>query len=491
MRQHLPFALATILDRGAYAILLALLAHAHGLGVQSDIFFAVTTIPAVLMTVLNDAAFVIVLRIATDPATAPAERWLAIGRNATALALLFLILGGILALAADPLMRLLAPGLNHLAHQQAVELQRLSAMLIPLQGIGAIFATVLIGNGRNWSGAMRLPLSGIAALMWLGVAFALGRNDVATFIFAQVAAAALVCLGLGVQLPILSQGLARPRWPGRQAARDVTIGLGLLGGSSMAANAVVLVERAIAANLGAGVLSAVSLARSLVPLLGSLSTSVATGWFSLSLARGGTQGQAVDIIRTAREMMVLCIAILTPLMALFLAHSSDVVALLFQRGNFTTADTDYVQPLAVAFAATAPLFAISIPLLRTLQLCKADAWVLAFTWVTLGLYILLAITLSEWGARGLIAAYGVALTLQALAQTTFLVRRLGPGLLDLPILRLALLAAAMAVTLAISTRLMPTGWPPLARLTGDGVLTAIVFLLTIRPLALTPGWSKR
>lgn len=493
MRAHLPFALSTILDRAGYAVLLALLAHAHGVGEDSDIFFAVTTLPAVLMTVLNDAAFIIMLRSATDPAIDESQRWRLAGQHGVALALIFLVLGGLIILAADPLMRSLAPGLTGAAHDRATHLQRLTALLLPLQGIGTIFGTLLISHGRKWSGAMRLPLTSISAVLAVLLCLWLGNGDVEGFAASLVGGALVVAVGLGTQIP----GLCREKrvlvWPGRRAASDVLITLAILGGSGMAANGVVLVERSIASGLGEGALSTISLARSFVPLLGSISTSVATGWFSLSLANGRDSRQAPDIARTGREMIALSLMIVVPLMALFFAHSSDVVSLLFERGRFTAADTATIQPLAVAFALASPLFAISIPLGRTLQMCKADRQLLIFAWGGFGLYVVLALSWtngSDLGAMGLAAAYVVSMLAQSGAQMIYLVRRVGRSLLALPFLRLTLLMGMVGLALAASIWLMPHGMDTLGRMVVNGLLVLAVFVAGVWGLALSPDRKR-
>ncbi|CAA7615428.1 conserved membrane hypothetical protein [Candidatus Terasakiella magnetica] len=490
MRPHIPFALSAIIDRAAYAVLLALLTLAQGVGEASDIFFAVTTVPAVLMTVLNEAAFVIMLRVVTNPAPDEALRWRVTGQHGLALTLLFLGLGGGIALGADPLIRLLAPGLTGAAHDKAVQLQRLTAALLPLQGMAAIFGTVLIGHEKTWPGALRLPLTSGGAALGALLCLWQGDGSIDGFIFSLIAAAAVVTLGLGVRAFGLCHGLRVLHWPRRQVMVEMVRGLTVLGGSGMAANGIVLVERTLASGLGEGALSSISLARSFVPLLGVISTSVATGWFSLSLAKGRGQQQEPDIARTGCEMMTLSLLILVPLMALFLAHTADVVALLFERGRFTAADTGMLQPMAVAFALGAPLFAISIPLGRTLLMCKADGTLLVFAWGGFGLYIVLALLWSKGmggGTFGLIAAYVVAMLIQSLAQMYYLTARLGRTLLAVPLGRLLCLAALVGAVLAISAHLMPGDVNRLIGLGADTGLTLAVFVLATSWLGLSPG----
>ena len=249
----------------------------------------------------------------------------------------------------------------------------------------------------------------------------------------------------------------------------------------------------MASGLGEGALSAISLARSFMPLLGAISTSVATGWFSLSLVDGRDGRQGRDIARTGREMMALSLMIVIPLMALFFAHSADVVALLFERGRFTAADTALIQPLAMVFALAAPLFAISAPLSRSFQMCKADGHLLAFAWAGLGLYVILAVLWthgSTMGAMGLVAAYVVALLVQSAAQMIYLVRRLGRGLLALPFLRLVFLVLLIGVVLAVSADLMPPHAQRLIRMAADGALVLAAFIAGVRVMGLSPGRER-
>jgi putative peptidoglycan lipid II flippase len=493
MRDQVPFAVSTVLDRGGYAVLLAVVAYSLGLGRESDIFFAVITVPTVLVAAIADAAGIIMLRAMAEAGEEDdAVRSRRIGEYGMVLTLAMAGAGGLLAILAHPLVWIVAPGLEGAAHDRAVVLQRATALLLPLHGIGAVFAAILIGRGRTWAGSMRPALSSLLAAGLALLAVAAGTDSAEIFVAALVFATGTITAGLGIALGPAPHGHRLLHRPALATITATLRGLLHLGGGGLAPNAIVLMERSLASTLGAGALSTISMARSVTVLLGALSASAATGCFTLVLARQAPATQ-VDIARTGRDMLLISLLIMIPIVAVFLACPQDVVAVLFERGRFTATETATVVALSMGFAVASVLFVIVVPLHRTMQLCHADRQSMLVAWAAFGVYGVLALAIGReaaWGMGGLVASYVAAQIFWAAALGIFLVRKVGMGILSLPCWRLGAVTLATVVVLAAMPGLVPVEAGRLGGLVLNGVAALLTVGVGARLTGLYPVGSR-
>ena len=422
-------------ERAANAVLLAVLAYAFGLGNEADTYFVVQIIPAVMVSMIGDSFFVTTLRAFANTLD-ESMRWRRFGSYALVYFAALGVGAALIALAAAPLISVLAPGKNAEWVDHAAQLQRLAALQLPLHGIGFMLASALIGTGRTSMGVLRLTLSNSAVALAAVIASALNYHSAASFILANLMGIAAIDIIMAVE-SVRAMGGHRP-WPLEGAAmKEAWSGLCLISGANLAQNLILLMERAVASFLAPGSIASITMARMVAPLIGLLPTGLANARFAATVNLGHIRPHLGQVVAFS-------LAAAAPLVILLILRVDSVIALLYQRGNFSGMDTMRVAQLALLLCLSFPYQSLSTPLFKMMQGEGRDRSALGAALFGAALYLPLALW---WGgsAEGLVGAYSLAMNAQIALMIFLLMRNGDRNQIKAPYGRLGLAACVTAL----------------------------------------------
>src|SRR5690606_36912536 len=314
------------------------MAHLFGADGSTDAFLVAWTIPETVSPLLiEDAMALLMVPVVT--------RMLARGdgpRPLVGTALPRLVLGlsaGTLALAAAaPLVvDVLAPGLTE--RGPAVECVRLTAVTVVTFGVAGFMSATLRAHHRfGPPAAIYLAYNvGILALI-AGLSGLVGITS---------AAAGVACgsvLMIAVQAPAFVRCLrASPAAPPGGRGPDAELRVMLAAAApivvyTVTRQAQVFVERFLASDLAAGSISHLNYAQKVAQVPMVLSLLIVTVTFP-RLARAMADGDTARVARRIRQDLAVASAMVLGAAAFLIAFAPAVIRLLFEHGEFTSADT--------------------------------------------------------------------------------------------------------------------------------------------------------
>ena len=404
---------------GSGLLLDVVTAALFGAGADTDAFFAAARLPFALTAVLMVLSTqILVPSFATWFVDVADHR---VKRLTTTVLLagttLGLLVAGVLALVADPMLRLIAPGFSPSQHQLAVELSRLMVLMIPLTAGSEVLRAWL--NARH-SYLIPAGMTLILNLAAVGVILVSGGGDVTWIPVAYV-------VGATVQfILMLAFAVGRGLRPARPAVRDPevarlgrmavrpTLGAGL--------NPLVRIAETFAASfLPNGSVTIVHYGNRLVSAVGGTvlfrSVMIAT---LPRLTRALAEGRRAAGSSVASLAIRVMAAISLPLTGLGVVLALPMTVAVFSRGEFSEDDARLLglalAVYALSFAGSglqrallAPFYAVRntrVPLANTV-------WGVLANLVLLPLFV---IPLSgqelagryELGVLGIAAAFSVA-----------------------------------------------------------------------------------
>lgn len=393
------------------------------------------------------------------------QAWLLFSRVLNVVTLALMVLAGVAALAAEPLVaNIIAPGFS--PEQQALTASLMRVMLV---------GTVIFGAGGLVMGALNATqhflwpavapvlynLAIVAAALWLAPVW--GVHGLAWGVVAGAAAHLLV------QAPQLLRTGARYSPSLSLADAGVREVLRLMGPRVLGLLFVqmhFLVNTILASGLAAGSLSALNYAWLLMLLpLGIFAQSVATTVFP-TLAAQAAAGDHSALRRTYAQTLRTVLFVVLPSAVALILFGRPLVALLLERGAFGPEST------ALVVSALA-LYALGLVGHATLEITVRAFYALHNTWtpVVVGVAAMaLSILLGVWwvaplGFGGLALANSVATTLEALLLVWLVRRALGSiegRALANSLLRTGLAASVMGLLLwALARWSQAPGAPPL------------------------------
>src|SRR5215218_4638161 len=207
---------------------------------------------------------------------------------------------------------------------------------------------------------------------------------------------------------------------------------------------------------------------------GIFSVAVTTVIFP-TLARLAAQREYDDLRSTMANGMRQIVLLLIPAAAAMLVLSEPMIQLVYQRGVFTSADTDLVATALFWFAFSLPFNGLFLLLTRTFFSLQRPWVPTAIAGVNLAMTAIAAAALySPFGVGGIVAATVIATAVSVFAQTVVLRSQLGRlelGRLAWTTLRVCAAAAALAgVSYGV--------WYVLDRELGQSLIAQIVSLGT-------------
>lgn len=267
----------------------------------------------------------------------------------------------LVALFAPALVSLLGPGLAAEADQAARAARALRGLMGFLSGAlaSAWLATTLRSQGRMAAAAIAPALLNLVVI-WAVLADDGGDPLGALLVGSGVGAWAMA----GVQAWALRHTGRLPTLARSPVVAEVARRLPPVIGIVAAESALFLANRAFASTAGQAALSHLYYSQRLFQLpLGLIGVGVATAAYP-SLAAALEEGDEEEAARALQEGLRLLGVAILPVVALLALHPGPLVAVLFERGAFTAADTEATSVLLALFGLSLPVAGADMLLTR-------------------------------------------------------------------------------------------------------------------------------
>ena len=205
---------------------------------------------------------------------------------------------------------------------------------------------------------------------------------------------------------------------------------------------------------------------------GIFSVAIATVLFP-TLARFANRGEIENLRATMANGMRQILFVLLPAAAAILALSEPMIRLIYQRGEFSPAETTVVATALFWFAFSLPTNGLYLLQTRTFFSLQRPWQATSLSAIDLVVSALASFLLYEpFGVGGIVAGVGIGTTSAVVAQAVILRRKFGGLELD----RLASTALRIAVASAALAGVSWLVWDILDELLGRGLLGQIVSL---------------
>ncbi|WP_433228869.1 murein biosynthesis integral membrane protein MurJ [Actinomadura formosensis] len=453
------------------------MAHQFGASGSTDAFLVAWTIPETVSPLLiEDAMALLMVPVITRLLARGDGLRPLVGSTLPRMVLGLAAVTLTLAVAAPVVVDVLAPGLPR--HGPAIQCVRLTAITVVTFGLAGFMSATLRAHHRfGPPAAIYLAYNvGILALI-AGLSGTIGITS------AAVGVACGSVLMVAVQAPAFGRCLRAA--PAPAGPIDVRLGLAAVAPVvvyTVTRQAQVFVERFIGSELATGSISHLNYAQKVAQVPMIMSLLIVTVTFP-RLARASADGDTGQVARRIREDLVTASTIVLVAAAFLIAFAPAVIRLLFEHGEFTSADTASTASIMRVYAlglwgqtavglATRAFFAQRRPTWR-------PAWMigvgLAVTAAVGGVFAAVA------GTLALAAANAAGITLAAVLMLIGLRRGIAPISLrriaaDMSRLVLATAGACMAGLLVVR---VAAGTPLIVHLAAGGLVTTAVFVVLL------------
>jgi putative peptidoglycan lipid II flippase len=412
------------LDRLFAFAQIVIIAYAFGASNGADVFFLASIVPLTIGVVVGESLGRSLLTMLTSSqSTVPPEELAAAG----ALISICIVAGmtGIYLAIATPLVIWLHPdGSKALGPWLAF------APLGIVLALSGYLGGVLVWLHRYVWAALRYPVGGGAALALLAAAvhFTNGLNTVAAGVtlgyavaFVALYAAVAARLGSG-WLSHTTRSAFSGAWGGRRRV-GAGVGAGLIGGQL-----IVLLERLLAAPLGAGSVSSLAYARGVAGAPALATEALGAGAYP-GFVRAHSIGDTDFLKQSFLVWFRIAVLAGVAFAAFFIAFGHDLIAVLFERGRFGVYEVGRAGGMLVAFALSTLAGGVAALFVTTLYGLDRFSGIFYRELSVFCAYLVLAPSLRyAFGAVGLAWAFSVAQTLGAVLAGGLVVRYLGLGL---------------------------------------------------------------
>ncbi|MEZ4561146.1 MAG: lipid II flippase MurJ [Thermomicrobiales bacterium] len=384
-----------------------LIAARFGTGDVADAYLVALVVPTFVLGVLGGSvasAFIpAYLRVREQDGPAAGDRLL--GELTLVLLVLLGVVSILVGLCSPYLLRVMASGFtdSKLATTQQALLVLLTT--VPVGGVSALWAAALNAKGMFALPSLSqgaIPVAGIGALL----------------VFPEAGLEALtsgMVAGFVVRLLVLAWALRRagtplrPVWRGfsedsQRVARQyapMAVASVLMGGTT-------LVDQAVAASLGAGSVATLGYGLKFITLgagLGSIALGTAVLPF---LSRMVATSDWQQLRTTVRTFSLLALAATLPVAVATSVLAVPLVALIYERGAFSPADTIAVAQVLALGVLQLPFLAAGVVFARLVSSLGANQLLLVQSAIMLGLNTILDVVLARhMGASGIALATSV------------------------------------------------------------------------------------
>jgi len=187
----------------------------------------------------------------------------------------------------------------------------------------------------------------------------------------------------------------------------------------------ILVSRLLAFSLTVSAATMMFYANRLMELpIGVFAIAVSTVVYPL-IAKHAVEGRFTEMAEDYRKGVRLILSINVPAAVGLALLSEPIVRVLFQRGEFTSADTHLMAPILTLFAVGMPFFSVVNLTVRAFYAIKDTATPVKIAAIDFLVNVALSLLLREWlGVKGLVLASTTAIIVQMVLLQRALGRRL-------------------------------------------------------------------
>ena len=306
-----------------------------GAGPDLDAFFAAFRIPDLIYQLVAAGALASALIPVAAGLLATGERaraWRLVGSVANVLLAILAVLAVIAFILAPALVRILAPGYSEATLELTARLTRLMLVSPILLSLGAVATSALNAVDRFTAAAIAPILYNVAII---AAALLFGSSMGVTALALGVVVGSL--LTLLVQIPSLRAAGFRPHASidlDDPAARRVLVLLAPRAIGLGASQITFIVMTALASGLGAGAVSAYTIAFALLQIpIGIIGVPLGVVVFP-AMARGIATGATRTYVALVTRSVRLLVYVMLPITAIGIALTTPTVELLFGYGKF-------------------------------------------------------------------------------------------------------------------------------------------------------------
>jgi putative peptidoglycan lipid II flippase len=391
-----------------------ILAYRFGTTDEVDAFVLASTLPGFAMVVIsgsfNTALLPAYVEVRQREGAVEAQRLLS---TTVVVSLVLLVAAGAILSVVQPLVLPLLG--SHFAPAKVLLTVKLSFLLLPglvVSGLTTTWSGVLHAHGKFAAPAgasLAVPLTSIAALLLFGRTW--GILSLVAGMFAGFLAEA-VLVGFALRRVGLS---LRPRWEGatphvrRVVGQYAPMAAGML---VMGLNP--LIDNAMAARLAPGSVASLGYGSKLVGFamgIGTVSLSAAVfPHFSALAASRDWSG----LQKTLRTYAALVLAVTIPATIAAVLLSNPIVGLLYQRGAFTSGDTQIVGRMQALYVLQVPFHLTGMLFVRFLSATSGNRILMWISIATAVINVAGNYAFSAW-----IGPPGIALSTSVVYVSTF------------------------------------------------------------------------
>lgn len=264
-----------------------------------------------------------------------------------------------------------------------------------------------------------------------------------------------------------------------------------------------MIDRSLASGLPAGSISAMSYAYKLITfLLGVLMVPLTTIMFS-RMSRQAAGDNREGLISSLRSSIMFISMVALPVIAVGMTMSTDVVKMIYMRGNFTLESVNLTASVLLFYLIGVPAFGFRDFMNRTFHAIQDTKTPFKVACLVVVLNIILNLILRRFmGARGLALATSIASYCGLLAMFILLRKRMGHlGFKHIAVELIKLIAAALACAAACLAigRILPAasgtigavGRLVAATAAGFTAYLLVCFVLRVKMLKATLGGVLR
>lgn len=309
-------------------------------------------------------------------------------------------ISALLALAASPLLRLFAPGFLPWKHDLALRLYYEMLPSVALSGISAAWAAVLNARDR-FALAAATPVM-VPACVLGAVAFGSSSWGVDAIALGTTAGYLSQTVLLGVEMRRQGAAITPSRVITSAECNEVMGQYGPLVASALILQGSPIVDQVMASLLAPGSVAALGYGNRIAGQITSLITLAAGTAVLPAFSRLVAVGKWGAMRRHLKMYGVGILALTVPATIAFAVFSHPIVAVLYQRGAFTAADTDVVAFIQAMYVLQVPLYALGILFVKVIA---AAGRTRIFVWGNLISVSLNAaldyLLMKRWGAGGI------------------------------------------------------------------------------------------
>ncbi len=329
---------------------------------------------------------------------------------------LLLLISLLLAFTAPYTLPILGSGFD--SHKQNLT-QNLFYLLIPilfLRGLSAIWSAILNADNRFALAAISpllVPVMALAALLFKKSIYIMALGTVVGFLLETILLA----------VSLWKRGFSlKPAWNGlTPELRQVMGQYGAVMAGAFLMSSTGLVDQSMAAALGSGSVASLNYANRLTSFIvntGTLALGTAVlPHFSKMLA----QDDFASVKSTFRTYLRLILVTCVPLTLVLMVFSRLIIQVMYERGAFTSQDTEIVSYIQIFYLLQIPFFLSGILIVRLISSLKANHILMQGTVINavanVGFNVLF---IHWWGISGI----ALSTSFVYIVSTTFLAYRL-------------------------------------------------------------------